>query len=122
MWPTLVKARGAEPPPNLADSDATRAGFSWDVARAELDGLPKGRGLNIGRGTAGRHADGARGERVALRFLRPEGEPVELTSRELRAATNRRAHVLDHLHLAGASASSRSSGACRSSTSRRPAC
>jgi hypothetical protein len=39
-------ARSA-PEPNLRDYDRVAAGFSWEAARAELDGLPAGRGLNI---------------------------------------------------------------------------
>jgi hypothetical protein len=33
--------------PNVVDYAAARAGFSWAAARAELAGLPGGRGLNI---------------------------------------------------------------------------
>jgi hypothetical protein len=31
---------------NLVDYGAERAAFTWDAARAALDGLPDGRGLN----------------------------------------------------------------------------
>jgi acetyl-CoA synthetase len=35
---------------NLADYDNAVREFSWDKARAELDGLPGGCGLNLSRG------------------------------------------------------------------------
>ena len=59
--------------PNLIDYEATRAAFTWQAARAAMDGLPGGRGLNIAHEAVDRHADGARAERVALRFLRRDG-------------------------------------------------
>ena len=36
-----------QPAPQLGDYDQERASFSWEAARAELDGLPGGHGLNI---------------------------------------------------------------------------
>jgi len=44
---------------NLADYDLAVREFSWDRARAELDGLPGGRGLNIAYEAVDRHAAGA---------------------------------------------------------------
>ena len=40
--------------PNLWDYEEVRAGFTWDAARGELDGLPGG-GLNIAHEAVDRH-------------------------------------------------------------------
>ena len=50
--------------PNLLDYERARESFTWDAARAALDGLPGGRGLNIAHEAVDRHAAGGRGERV----------------------------------------------------------
>ena len=84
------------PSPNLARYAAVRAEFSWQAARAQLDGLLGG-GLNIAHEAVDRHAAGARGERVALRWLGREGERRDFTYIQLRAATNRFANVLAKL-------------------------
>ena len=81
--------------PNLADYAAARAHFSWDEARrTELSGLPGGAGLNIAHEAVDRHADGARADRVALRWLGRQGARREITYAELRRLTNRFANVL----------------------------
>jgi acetyl-CoA synthetase len=41
---------------NLTDYDTAVREFSWDRARAQLDGLPGGRGLNIAHEAVDRHA------------------------------------------------------------------
>jgi acetyl-CoA synthetase len=83
--------------PNLDDYERVRAGFTWDAARAELDGLPGGRGLNIAHEAVDRHAAGPRGEHVAIRWLGKSSEVRDYTYRQLRALTNRFANVLDCL-------------------------
>ena len=83
--------------PNLDDYERVRAGFTWDAARAELDGLPGGRGLNIAHEAVDRHAAGPRGEHVAIRWLGKSSEVRDYTYRQLRVLTNRFANVLDHL-------------------------
>jgi acetyl-CoA synthetase len=83
--------------PNLADYEHARATFSWDGARAALDGLPGGRGLNIAHEAVDRHAAGPRAGRVALRFLRRDGSVDELTFAGLGEQTNRFADVLRRL-------------------------
>ncbi|MCP5201077.1 MAG: acetate--CoA ligase [Gammaproteobacteria bacterium] len=80
-------------PPNLADYDAVRAGFSWDAARARLDGLPDG-GLNIAYEALDRHARGPRAGRTALRWLGLDGSRRALTYAELLSASCRFAHAL----------------------------
>jgi acetyl-CoA synthetase len=99
-WPTITKAEWPGGViPNLVDYDAARAGFSWDNARAALDGLPGGRGLNIAYEAVDRHAAGPRGDRVALRWLRRDGRITEASFRDLRASTNRFANVLRSLDV-----------------------
>ncbi len=80
--------------PNLSDYDRACAGFSWADARAKLDGLPGGRGLNIAHEAVDRHASGARRDRVAVRFLSAEGRRRDVTWRELAEATSRFANAL----------------------------
>jgi acetyl-CoA synthetase len=80
--------------PNLRDYAAERARFSWQEALAALDGLPGGRGLNIAHEAVDRHAAGAAGARVALRWLPRRGPPREIRYAELRALTNRFANAL----------------------------
>jgi len=83
--------------PNLLNYDATRATFSWEDVRRELNGLPDGRGLNIAHEAVDRHADSAMGERVAIRFLTKEGGSTCLTYGELKEQSNRFANLLGQL-------------------------
>jgi acetyl-CoA synthetase len=99
MWPILVKARDTDLPPNLSDYDTARATFSWSDARAELDGLPGGRGINIAHEAVDRHATGPAGGRTALRFLRRDAAAIELSYRDLQTSTSRFANVLAGLGL-----------------------
>ena len=85
--------------PNLEDYERTRATFTWTAARAQLDGLPGGRGLNIAHEAIDRHAAGPRRDHVALRWLGRRGAVREYSFAELRALTNRFANALDHLGI-----------------------
>jgi len=82
---------------NLGDYASTRGSFSWEQARALLDGLPEGRGLNIAHEAVDRHAAGPEGGRVAIRWLGKRGERRDLTYRELAAASARFANLLAEL-------------------------
>ena len=82
--------------PNLPDYARARDEFSWAAARARLSGLPGG-GLNIAYEAVDRHAQGALGDRIALRFLSRRGSTDELTYAELADATGRFAGLLDTL-------------------------
>ncbi len=94
-WPAIVKRPGeGVAVPNLVDYDRARAEFSWAGARAELDGLTGGRGLNIAHEAVDRHAAGARRNRVALRSLSKDGARRDFTYADLRSETNRFANVL----------------------------
>ena len=89
--------RPGDPAPNVADYDEARRAFTWEAARAALDGLPGGRGLNIAHEAVDRHARGARPARPRCAGSAATASGVELTYGELRGATNRFANVLDGL-------------------------
>lgn len=74
-------------------------GVSWDDARAQLDGLPGGRGLNIAHEAVDRHAAGPRRDRVAVRWVRRDGRVDEATYRRLAADTCRFADGLRMLGI-----------------------
>jgi acetyl-CoA synthetase len=82
---------------NLRDYQATRTVFTWETARAELDGLPGGRGLNIAHEAVDRHAAGPLHDSLALRWLGKHGAAQDFTYGELRTLTNRFANVLHGL-------------------------
>jgi acetyl-CoA synthetase len=84
---------------NLDDYERVRASFTWAAARAELDGLPGGTGLNIAHEAVDRHAAGPRADHVALRWLGKSGGVRDYTYRQLRGLTNRFANVLARLGL-----------------------
>jgi acetyl-CoA synthetase len=94
-YATIVKA-GSAPAvaPNLADYEAERTADFWDRARAELAGLPDGRGLNIAHEAVDRHAAGPRAGHLALRWLGRAGGVRDFTYEDLRLLTNRFANVL----------------------------
>jgi acetyl-CoA synthetase len=80
--------------PNLLDYPRALTEFSWTRAERELSGLPGGRGLNIAYESIDRHAEGARRDHLALRWLGKEGEVRDFTYADLRGLTNRFANVL----------------------------
>ncbi|HTO50373.1 MAG TPA: acetate--CoA ligase [Burkholderiales bacterium] len=100
--PETITKRVAElvPPPNLPDYDAFRRAFSWEAARAALDGLPGGRGLNIAHEAVDRHAAGAHRNKVAIRWLGLDGARRELTFADLARESSRFANVLRGLGVA----------------------
>jgi acetyl-CoA synthetase len=99
-WKTIQKPRGGwAVAPNLLDYERTCREFSWDAARAALDGLPGGRGLNIAHEAVDRHAAGARASHLALRFLGKRGAVRDFTYADLARETNRFANVLRRLGL-----------------------
>jgi acetyl-CoA synthetase len=96
---TIVKAAPRGIVPNLRDYEAARAPGVWERARAELDGLPGGRGLNIAYEAVGRHAAGPRASHLALRWLGKGGEVCDFSYAELERETNRFAGALRGLGL-----------------------
>jgi len=57
-WKPIHKRREPGHGANLPDYDAAVPTLSWHQARAYLDGLPRGRGLNIAHEAADRRAAG----------------------------------------------------------------
>ena len=107
LYPRIVKPRAAcYACRNLADYQTIRRAFTWAAARARLDGLPDGRGLNIAHEAVDRHADGPRADRHALRWIGRAGGRRVLTYRDLQAETNRFANALRQLGVRRARASS----------------
>jgi acetyl-CoA synthetase len=97
-YPTIVKGPVVGvAAPNLDDYSRGRAAFSWNAARAELSGLPGGRGLNIAYEAVDRHAVGPRRDRVALRWLGKSGAIHDYTYGDLRELTDRFATALEGL-------------------------
>jgi acetyl-CoA synthetase len=94
----VERAKQIPKPPGLRPTwdDLVRT-FSWERARAELDGLPGGRGLNVAHEAVTRHARGARRDQVAIRWLGKKDERRELTYGELERETSRFANALRSL-------------------------
>ena len=86
--------------PNMPDYARARREFSWAQARAALDGLPGGRGLNIAHEAVDRHVRAGRGPRVAVRYLPLSGRRQEITFAGLARSTNRFANLLGRLGVA----------------------
>ncbi|MBI4290741.1 MAG: acetate--CoA ligase [Betaproteobacteria bacterium] len=84
---------------NLGDYESFRRSFSWEAARAELQGLPGG-GINIAHEAVDRHASGARAGHVAIRWLGRQGAVEEYSYRDLSRLSARFANVLRGLGLA----------------------
>jgi acetyl-CoA synthetase len=78
---------------NLTDYEAYASNFSWDQARALLDGLPGG-GLNIAYEAVDRHIHAGRGEKIALRWIGRDEDVRDFSYAALAAATNGFANVL----------------------------
>ncbi len=85
--------------PHLQNYAETRAAFSWDRIRGELQGLPEGKGLNIAHEAVDRHADGPLRERVALQWLGSDGAARAFTYGDLKAQSSRFANVLKTLGI-----------------------
>lgn len=97
MLPIIHKTQPWTWAPNLVDYGGTCEGFSWKAARAALDGLPEGRGLNIAHEAVDRHLKGKRADKIALRWIGKTGLRRDLTYRQLAADTNRFANALGSL-------------------------
>ncbi len=85
--------------PNLLDYEQFRESFTWETARGELDGLPENRGLNIAHEAVDRHANGAKANQLAIRFLGKNGEIRDFNYAELKSQTNKFANVLKNLGI-----------------------
>ena len=97
-WPPIKKAPASFPAaPNLLDYEKTCREFSWASVRRELQGLPQSRGFNIAHEAVDRHANGARRNQLAIRWLGKDNRVVDFTYGELQRETNRFANVLGEL-------------------------
>ena len=81
-WGTIRKAAAERASAAMPDPDALRARFTWDDARAMLDGLPGG-GLNIAHEALDRHVIAGHGGQVAIRWLGRDGARCDITYAEL---------------------------------------
>ncbi|HVB41713.1 MAG TPA: acetate--CoA ligase [Streptosporangiaceae bacterium] len=97
--PAVSAAASPAAAANLTDYASAVRDFSWAAARARLDGLPGGRGLNIAHEAVDRHANGPLAGQVALRCIARDGSRTELSYADLRAETNRFANLLRSLGL-----------------------
>ncbi len=82
---------------NLTGYDTAVQEFSWERARARLDGLPGGKGLNIAYEAVDRHARGPLADAAALRCVAKDGAVTELTYAGLARETSRFANLLRSL-------------------------
>ena len=99
-WPTITKSSWpGGVVPNVTDYDEARAAFSWEAARAQLDGLPNGRGLNLAHEAVDRHAVGPRADRVAFRWVDRSGTVTDATYAQLSARTSQFANALTGLGI-----------------------
>jgi acetyl-CoA synthetase len=85
--------------PNLVDYAAACAEFSWAKAEQDLSNLPGERGLNIAYECVDRHAQGARRDDLALRWLGKQGEVRDFTYGALWRLSNRFANALRGLGI-----------------------
>ncbi len=100
FWTSIQKhPESMKKVPNLLDYDATYADFSWPAIRAELQGLPENRGLNIAHEAVDRHADSPLRDHVAVQWLGSEGATRAITYAELKSQTNRFANILQGLGI-----------------------
>ena len=100
LWTSIEKhPESFKKPPNLRDYAEAVAAFSWDALRDELPGLPGARGFNIAYEAVDRHANGPRGDHVALHWLGSEGTARSFTYSELKVLSNRFANVLRKLGI-----------------------
>jgi len=83
----------------MADYATERAAFTWEDARAALDGLPGGRGLNIAYEAVDRHAAGPRRDHPALRCLDRHGGRRDVTYGELAGRSSQFANALGALDV-----------------------
>ena len=81
----------------LIDDDSASRALRWEQVRAELSGLPGGRGLNIAHEAVDRHAAGPRADVTALRWVGKRDQVVDISYAELRDLTGRFANGLGRL-------------------------
>ena len=90
-WETIAKT--ADDRANATLTEAVGASFTWDTARAMLDGLPGG-ALNITHEALDRHVAAGHGAQTALRWLGKDGARSDHSYAELAEMAARFANVL----------------------------
>ncbi|PWE49581.1 acetate--CoA ligase [Thioclava sp. NG1] len=90
-WAIIQKSAAERAAATLSEED--RKAFTWDTARAMLDGFPDG-GLNIAHEAVDRHVAAGHGDDEAILWLGKDGERQSLSYRDLAARTARFANVL----------------------------
>ncbi|MGR3322992.1 MAG: acetate--CoA ligase [Pseudooceanicola sp.] len=95
---TIVKTDADRAAAAMPDPDAARRDFSWDDARAALDGLPGG-GLNIAHEAVDRHVAKGDGDRIAIRWLGKDDARRAISYAALAEDTARFANVLSDAGL-----------------------
>jgi acetyl-CoA synthetase len=79
--------------PYLDSYTEARGAFTWQAAQRELS-TPVDRCLNIAHEAVDRHVESGRGSHLAARFIDRNWTRVDLSYSDLRASSNRLAHVL----------------------------
>ncbi|OWY16818.1 acetate--CoA ligase [Thioclava sp. JM3] len=90
-WAIIQKSAAERAAATLSEED--RKAFTWDTARAMVDGFPDG-GLNIAHEAVDRHVAAGHGDDEAILWLGKDGERQSLSYRDLAARTARFANVL----------------------------
>lgn len=98
-WENIRKDAAPRVVPNLRDYDKECADFSWSAARSRLQGLPRGRGLNIAHEAVDRHVASGRAKAVALRCVGRDDSVTSITYGDLARSTARFANVLRGLGI-----------------------
>ena len=100
-WQPIKKDPSTFPvPPHLRDYEEARAAFSWEIIERTVPHLPGGRGLNIAYAAVDVHAEGARRDHLAMRWLGKDGQVRDFTYGDLKELSNRFANVLAKLGVA----------------------
>ena len=95
--PALIAKNGSvRRDANLKAGDGQDPAFSWAQARRALSGLPGG-GFNIAFEAADRHVLAGDGDRVAFRFLHPDGAETRMSFAGLARQSDRFCNVLRRL-------------------------
>ncbi|MFM7886410.1 MAG: AMP-binding protein, partial [Pseudanabaena sp.] len=83
--------------PNLLNYEETCSTFSWDKIANELKSVSDRQGINIADIAIDRHATGANGDRLAMRFIGKDWTISDFSYNQLKAQSNQFANVLQSL-------------------------
>jgi acetyl-CoA synthetase len=94
----IVKSEHVRASSNMSSYEATRASFTWDDARAQIDGFDNGK-LNITYEAIDRHVAAGHGDQLALRWISKSGRRTDFTYSDLADQTSRFANVLRNIGI-----------------------